>query len=100
MQLLNLLILFYFSPIFLLISEVISPYLLWIVQTIENKIQGKTNSTFELVIYLVGYTIALFSSLIYNEIIIFNCCGLSRNTKIFVDRRMTLEISKIDKLIK
>ena len=96
MHLLNLLILFYFSPIFLLITEIISPFLQWIVQVIEKN----TNTKLELVINPVGYTIVLFSSLIYNEIIIFNFCGLSKNTKIFVDQRMTIEISKVNELIK
>ena len=93
LQLLNLLILFYFSPIFLLVTEVISPFLLWIVTAIENN----KNSTIELIIYPIGYTIALFSSLVCNEIIIFNFCGLSKNTKIFVNERMTIETSKFNK---
>ena len=93
LQLLNLLILFYFSPIFLLVTEVISPFLLWIVRAIENN----KYTTFELVIYPIGYSIALFSSLVCNEIIIFNFCGLSKNTKIFVNERMTIETSKFNK---
>ena len=94
MQLLNLLILFYFSPIFLLITEVISPFLQWIVQAIENN----QNSTLELVIYPIGYIIVLFSCLVCNEIIIFNFCGLSKNTRKFVNERMTIEISKVNRL--
>jgi len=94
LQLLNLLILFYFSPIFLLITEVISPFLQWIVQAIENN----KNTTLELVINPIGFTIVLFSSLVCNEIIIFNFCGLSKNTKKFVNERMTLEISKVNRL--
>ena len=97
--LLNLLILFYFSPIFLLITEIISPFLLWIVTTIEKKIQGKTNEKLELVLCPVGYFIVLFSSLICNEIIILNCCGLSKNTKIFVNKRMNSEISRVNKFL-
>ena len=93
-QLLALLILFYFSPILLLISEVISPFLLWIVMTIENNNKTKL----ELAIYPIGYIIVLFSSLIYNEIVIFNFCGLSQNTKKFVDQRMIKEISEMNKL--
>ena len=94
-QLLALLILFYFSPILLLVSEVISPFLLWIVMTIENNNKTKL----ELAIYPIGYIIVLFSSLIYNEIVIFNFCGLSQNTKKFVDQRMIKEISEMNKLM-
>ena len=95
LYLLNLLILFYFSPIFLLITEIISPFLLWIVKAIENN----KNSQLELVLYPIGYFIASFSSLVCNEIIIFNFCGLSKNTKIFVNERMNSEITKVNKLL-
>ena len=91
-----MLILFYFSPIFLLITEVISPFLLWIVLAIENN----TNTKLELVINPIGYTIVLFSSLVFSELIIFNFCGLSENTKKFVNKRMDKELSNIDGLIK
>ena len=95
-QLLALLILFYFSPILFLVSEVISPFLLWIVKTIENNNEKKK---LELAIYPIGYIIVLFSSLVYNEIIIFNFCGLSQNTKKFVDQRMIEEISEMNNLM-
>ena len=99
LQLLNLLIIFYFSPIFLLISEVISPFLLWIVKAIENKITNKNeNATLEIVINPIGYTIVLFSALIYNEIIIFNFCGLNKNTKKYVNERMNKEIKELNEL--
>ena len=94
LYLLNLLILFYFSPIFLLITEVISPFLQWIVQTIENN----QNTTLQLIINPIGFIIVLFSSLVCNEIIIFNFWGLSKNTRKFVNERMTIEISKVNRL--
>ena len=43
----------------------------------------------------IGYIIALFSSLIYNELIIFNCCGLNRNTKKFIHMRISRELEEI-----
>ena len=96
LKLLNMLILFYFSPIFLQIAEVISPLFLWIALSIEKN----TNTILELVIYPIGYVIVIFSSLLCNEMIILNFCGLSENTKIFVYQRMDKEISKMNKLIK
>ena len=96
LHLLNLLILFYFSPIFLLITEIISPFLQQNAQAIEKN----TNTKLELVINPVGYTIVLFSSLIYNEIIIFNFCGLSKNTKKFVNQRMDEEILEMEDINK
>ena len=86
---------FYFSPIFLFVPEVISPFLFWIVLTIEEN----ENTTLELVIYPIGYTIIIFSSLIYNEIIIFIFWELNTNTKTFVNQRMNEEIIEMNSLI-
>ena len=90
----QLLIIFYFTPIFIIISEVISPFLFWIVLAIDKN----ANTIFELVINPVGYTIVLFSALIYNEIIIFNFCGLSKNAKKVVNERMDEEILEMSRL--
>ena len=43
----------------------------------------------------IGYFIALFSTLIYNELIILNCCGLNKNTKKFVNKRIYKELEEI-----
>ena len=64
--------------------------------TIENNNEKKK---LELAIYPIGYIIVLFSSLVYNEIIILNFYGLSQNTKKFVDQRMIKEISEMNKLM-
>ena len=45
----------------------------------------------------IGYIITLFSALIYNEIIIFNFCGLNKNTKKFVNERLNEELKDIKK---
>ena len=52
----------------------------------------------ETILYSIGYLITLFSTLIYNEIIIFNCCGLNRETKIFVNKRIDKELEEIQRL--
>ena len=44
----------------------------------------------------IGYLIVLFSSLIYNELIIFNFCGLSKETKKFVDQRGKMDIQQMN----
>ena len=43
----------------------------------------------------IGFLIILFSSLIYNEIIIFNFWGLNENTKKFVNQRLNSELEEI-----
>lgn len=57
LQLFILLILFYFSPVFFFFPEIIRPFLLWIVKTIK---ENENTTTLELVIYPIGYTIAIF----------------------------------------
>ena len=91
-----LLILSYFSPIFFLITEVISPFLFWI----EEAIEKRDKKMLDLIIYSIGYSIILFSSLIYNELFIFNCCGLNTNTKMFVNKRIDKELLEMNKLMK
>ena len=49
----------------------------------------------EVIVNPIGYLIVLFSSLIYNEIIILNFWGLSKNTKIFVEQRVNKEEKQI-----
>ena len=65
--------------------------LLWIVLTIQN-----VHPKVEIILNPIGYLIVLFSSLIYNELIIFNFCGLSKNTKKFVENRESEETIRIN----
>ena len=95
-DLLILLIIFYFSPIFLCVTEILGPFLLWI----ENAIEYNNDTKLELAVNPIGYIIGIFSSLIYNEIIIFNFCGLSKNTKKFVNQRMDEEILEMEDINK
>ena len=89
---LTLLVIFYFSPILLMVTDIISPMLLWLIITIQNG-QDLPN----VVLNPIGYIIVLFASLIYNEIIIFNFCNLSKNTKKFVEKRLDEESSDLRK---
>ena len=41
----------------------------------------------------VGYTFLLFGSLILNEIIIFNCCGLNKNTFNYISKRSQSDLN-------
>ena len=93
MQLLSLLALFYFSPTLIIITDLISPFLLWI--SIVVIIEGLNN--YEELLFQIGFLIILFSSLIYNGIIIFNFCGLNKNTKKFVNQRINKELEEIKK---
>ena len=90
LQILILLAVFYFSPILITLTDIISPMLLWILNSILegcSLLEGFMNS--------IGYLIVLFSALIYNEIIILNFCGFNNDTKKFVEQRLYKEILQI-----
>ena len=83
---------FYFSPSLVIITDALDPFLCWIVDIIMDG--GEIP---DVVLYPIGYTLLLFSALIFNEIIIFNFCGLNKNTKKFVNQRLDKEIKEIKK---
>ena len=90
-QVFTLLAIFYFSPTLIIVTDIISPMLLWIVLSTQN-----IYSTLEIILNPIGYLIVIFSSLIYNELIILNFCGLSKNTKKFVENRESEETIQIN----
>ena len=90
--LLTLSSLFYFSPNLINLTNIINLILWFIFETI---LYGSKMS--EAVLYPIGLIICLFSSLIYNEIIILNFCGLSENTRKFVKQRVELEEIQAEK---
>ena len=92
MQVFTLLALFYFSPTLIMVNDIIHPMLLDVVIAIRDGRPSMPN----FILYFAGYLIVFFSALIYNEIIIFNVCGLSNNTRKFVFQRADKEIQQIE----
>ena len=88
----TVLVIFYFSPILLMVTDIISPMLSWIISVII-----KEPSTTDVIVSPIGYLITLVSSLIFNEIIILNFWGLNSNTKIFVEERQKKELIELAK---
>ena len=70
-----------------MVTDIISPMFLWIVQSI---IKGE--KLINAIFYSLGYLIVLFSSLIYNEIIICNFYDLNKDTKKCLEERQTEEL--------
>ena len=91
-QLTLFLSLFYFSPTLIIITDVISPLFRWVILTFNEETE-----LIEEILYPIGYLIIIFSTIIYNELIIFNCCGLNKNTKKFVHKRISKELREIQK---
>ena len=75
-----------------MVTDIISPMLLWAALQIRNP--GELP---DIVLNPVGFSIVLFASLIYNEIIIFNFCGLNKDTKKFIEERLNEESKEIRK---
>ena len=86
---------FYFSPTLIMVTGLISPILMFISNCIIDEY-----SLTEIILNSIGYLITLFSTLIYNEIIIFNCWGLNKETKKFVNKRIDEELEEIQKFEK
>ena len=92
LQVLALFSLIYFSPTLLMVTEIINPLIYMIIYHFANEYIP------HLELIIIGYIIALLSSLIYNEIIILNFCGLSKNTKKFVGERMEKEKQELNEI--
>ena len=92
-QALLALVLLYFSPLLLMVTHIISPFLNWIFSVIN---EGQELP--DVVLYPIGYLIVVFASLIYNEIIILNFCGLNMETKKFIEQRLFDDITGLKKM--
>jgi len=89
---LSVLVIFYFSPTLLMATEIINPILIWIKSLFE---EGEEKNALDIVLNSVGYSLVFLSSLIYNEIIIFNFFGLNRYTKKYLEKKQREELSSI-----
>jgi hypothetical protein len=86
LQIFSNLVIYYFSPILLMVTDSISPMLLWIFLSLP-----KEEKTINIVFNALGYLISLFSALIYNEIIILNFGGFNKDTKKNIEKRQQRE---------
>ena len=90
LQIFRVLVIFYFSPTLLMVTDIINPMLLWIYTCLGGG-DDNTNDITDNILYGIGYFIVLFGSLIYNEIIICNFFGFNKNTKKGLDERLREE---------
>ena len=76
LQVLIFLVCYYFSPEVFAISDIISPYLSFLLKVGESNV---TNAI-DIIFTSIGYIIVILGSFIYNEIIVCNFWGLNNNT--------------------
>ena len=87
LQVLIILVIYYFCPEVFAISDIISPMLSFFNKCIQNKIKNKPTKIEEILINTSGYIIILLGAFIYNEIIVCNFCGLNKNTWKAIEQR-------------
>lgn len=80
-----------FSPNIFLLTNVISSIIGWI----SKLIMKRNDSTLNIIFKAIGFFIIFFSTLIYNEIIIFNFLGLNKNTAYDIDERAKKELQML-----
>ena len=87
---LTILIVYYFSPTLFIVTDIISPFLSWLVICIRDG-----DKRINIIFNSLGYFIVFFSSLIYNEIIICNFFGFNKNTKKCIEERQKEELAAL-----
>lgn len=94
-----ILTLFYLNPNFSYVSEIVSIFLIWILENIKLGVADFMKEYWPSSI--LGYFTILIGALIFNEIIIIYICGLERNTKKEIRKRAgdneEMEISGLPK---
>ena len=90
LQIFSFLVVYYFSPLLLVITDIISPMLSW---ALENIIEAE--SYHDLIFKSIGYFIELIAAFIYNEIIICNFCGFNKYTKKCIEERQNKELNSL-----
>ena len=89
-------IIYYFSPNLFILTNITGNMII----LIHNLFAEKNKETKYLIFKGVGYFIILFSTLIYNEIVILNFCDLNVNTKKVIKERGKEEESLLNEEMK
>ena len=80
-----------FSPNQLIIAKLLEKFGVFIIDLIVNGTDSEEN----VVIRFIMFIFLIFSSIIYNEYLVINICGLSKNTQLFLDYKETNDLRTI-----
>jgi len=93
LDVLSYLVIYFFHPTLLMLTDIINPIIKWIKSLITGE---EEKTTLNIILNSVGFSLALFSALIYNEIIILNFFGLNSKTKKYLEEKQREELSIMD----
>ena len=77
-----------FSPNQLIIAKLLEKFGVFIIDLIVNGTDSEEN-------VVIRFIMFIFSSIIYNEYLVINICGLSKNTQLFLDYKETNDLRTI-----
>ena len=83
-------VILYFNPNLFIISDIFRPLLFWLFKIVYD---STVEDTYSYIFKSIGYLIQFISALIYNEIIIFNFCGLNVHTIKGLQDRLKIDIN-------
>jgi len=83
-------VILYFNPNLFIISDIFRPLLFWLFKIVYD---STVEDTYSYIFKSIGYLIQFISALIYNEIIIFNFCGLNVHTIKGLQDRLKIDVN-------
>ena len=83
----NVSTIFYFSPYLNVLTDFVTPFLLYLFSFFFLKEDKQKEKYIRLFLESFGFSIVIFGALILNEIIILNCFGLNENTYHYISER-------------
>jgi hypothetical protein len=93
LQFCTILVVYYFSPMLISVTDCLSPMLLWIINLIQTGV--KDGEQINIVLKSIGFFLQLIAGFIYNEIIICNFCGFNKYTKKCLSERENEEFTPL-----
>ena len=97
-NILNYLIIDKFSPAHTVIAYIFEYFAIFLINTTTTKTGEKIIVDYKFGVRLVMYILLIIASLIFNEFVVINICGLANNTKLFLDYKEKNDLNLIGEL--
>ena len=97
-NILNYLIIDKFSPAHTVIAYIFEYFAIFLINTTTTKTGEKIIVDYKFGVRLVMYILLIIASLIFNEFVVINVCGLANNTILFLDYKEKNDLSLIGEL--